>query len=53
LFEEKQRNGGPGPGFKDDGPLGPGSHSPDRDDSEPIVRHPKSPPTQRGIWSID
>ena len=51
LFEEKDR--GPGPGFKDDGPLGPGSRGPDRDDSEPIVRRPKSPPTQRGIWSID
>ncbi len=51
LFEEKDRD--PGPGFKADRPPGPGFQGPDRDDSEPVVRRPKPPPAQRGIWSID
>jgi hypothetical protein len=51
LFEEKDR--GPGPGFKDIRPLGPGGPGPDGDDSEPVVRQPKPAPAKQGIWSID
>jgi hypothetical protein len=51
LLEEKDR--GSGPGFKGDRSLGPGFQGPDRDDSEPVLRRPKPPPAQRGIWSID
>ena len=51
LFEEKDRDGGPG--FKDHHPRSPDFQGPDRDDSEPVVRQPNAPPVQRGIWSID
>ena len=53
LFEEKNRSGNGGPGFKATRPAGAADPAADEGDSQPGPRQPKPRPTQRGIWSVN